>query len=98
MATCMMSLLRFLAQQDAFQKHCLPEKERVVKSKSKGGGRILTQKRQKETVQVIKGLLKSGACSPVWLEYVALSVLTLFRTCVPLPCLKDAWEGHQFAP
>lgn len=31
MATGVMSLLRFLAQQDAFQNHCLPEKD-VVKS------------------------------------------------------------------
>lgn len=49
-------------------------------------------------VQVIKGLLKSGVCSPVCLEYIALSVLALFRTCVPLPHLKDASEYHQFAP
>lgn len=29
MTTCVMSLLRFVAQQDAFQKHCFPEKDDV---------------------------------------------------------------------
>lgn len=35
-------------------------------------------------------------CSPAWLEYIALSVLTLFRTCAPLPCMEISRKTTSF--